>query len=165
MSSSMSGTIGTIIAIVFALTVIFVRVKASNQPTNARKIIIPPLGMSTGFLMFVAPETHFPWLYALIALLCGFILSYPLIVTSQMYRSENGHIYLKRSKSFIVILLVLLVIRVVLHSYVERYVSLVQTGAIFFVLAFGMLLPWRIGMYLRYRRLVRVRESNKVVVS
>jgi len=153
MSSSMLGIVSTVVAVVFALMVIFVRIKTSNRPTSARKIIIPPLGMSTGFLMFVAPQTHFPWTYALFALCIGFILSYPLIATSQMYRAADNQIYLKRSKSFIVILLVLLFVRTILHNYVEAYVSLPQTGAIFFVLAFGMLLPWRVGMYLQFMRL------------
>jgi membrane protein CcdC involved in cytochrome C biogenesis len=115
--------------------------------------MIPPLGMSTGFLMFLAPQMRVPWIYALAALTAGLFLSYPLIATSHMQKID-GYIYLKRSKSFIIILLTLLVLRLILHSYVEEYVTIPQTGALFFILAFGMILPWRIAMLFRYRKIL-----------
>jgi membrane protein CcdC involved in cytochrome C biogenesis len=145
--------IGTAVAVVFALTVIFVRLRAGKRPTNARKILIPPVAMSTGFLMYVFPFTREPVLYALAAICAGCLFSYPLIATSHFYVGEDG-IYLKRSRAFIYILLGLLVVRIALHSVVENYVDVYQTGSLFFCLAFGMLVPWRIAMYVRYRRLL-----------
>ncbi|KPV44794.1 hypothetical protein AN477_05720 [Alicyclobacillus ferrooxydans] len=142
-----------------ALIVIVVRLKASQKPTNARKILIPPLGMSTGFLMFVAPQTHMPWHYAVLAFLVGCLFAYPLIASSRMFVDGND-VYLKRSPAFILVLLGLLVLRIVLHTYVEQYVTIVQTGAIFFILAFGMLLPWRIAMFMEYRKLSRQRDLS-----
>lgn len=153
--------ITTILAGCLALGVIFIRLRASKRPTNARKILIPPLGMSTGFLMFVAPQTHVPWLYAGLAFVVGLCLSYPLIATSHMH-VVGPDVFLKRSPAFIVVLLVLLVLRTVLHDYVQEYVSLAQTGALFFILAFGMLLPWRIAMYGEYRRLFRDAPESKL---
>jgi membrane protein CcdC involved in cytochrome C biogenesis len=52
-----------------------------------------------------------------------------------------------------VILLALLAVRLAARSWVERYIDTVQTGSLLFLLASGMLLPWRIVMYLRYRSL------------
>lgn len=157
--------ISSIIAICMALTVIAVRLKASQKPTNARKILIPPVGMSTGFLMFFAPQTHVPWHYLVLAVLVGLLFSYPLIATSRMY-SEGEEVYLKRSPAFILVLLGLLVIRMVLHGYLEQYVTIPETGALFFVLAFGMLLPWRIAMFAEYRKLTRSEElSGSAVVG
>lgn len=152
--------LSSIILVVFALTVIFVRLKASRKPTNARKIIIPPLGMSTGYLMFIAPQTHVSLLYAGIALLVGFLLSYPLILTSRMYRSGD-EVYLKRSPAFVVVLLALVVCRIILHSYVESFISIPQTGALFFILAFGMLVPWRVAMLWEYRKLKNEGADSK----
>lgn len=138
--------------VVFALAVIFIRIKAAAKPVNAKKILIPPLGMSTGFFMFVYPPVRIPWEWGIAAFLAGAVLfSYPLIHTSKFIVSE-GEIYLQRSKAFIFILLALLVIRMTAHGYVEEYVSLEQTAAIFFILAFGMLLPWRLAMYVRFRK-------------
>ena len=39
----------TVGMLVMALLAIFIRMKASHRPVTIRKIIIPPLGMSTGF--------------------------------------------------------------------------------------------------------------------
>lgn len=144
----------------FALSVIGIRLKAAGRPTSERKIIIPPLGMSTGFAMFFFPYMRVPFTWGMSAFLAGAVFfAYPLIRTSR-FEAVDGRIYLKRSKAFIVILLVLLVIRLILHDYVERYVSLGQTGALFFLLAFGMLLPWRLAMLARYRKAARALEAD-----
>ncbi|RIV26733.1 cytochrome c biogenesis protein CcdC [Alicyclobacillaceae bacterium I2511] len=152
----------SLIAVVMALAVLFIRLKASQKPTNVKKIMLPPIGMSTGFLMFVVPQTHIPWLYALAAFLVGVMFSYPLILSSKMFIQE-GLVYLKRSPAFIVVLLSLLVIRIVLHSYVEAYVTIPQTGALFFILAFGMLSPWRLAMLRRFSTLNKLERQDLVV--
>ncbi|MCL6517280.1 cytochrome c biogenesis protein CcdC [Alicyclobacillus sp.] len=160
MSNHLGQIISTLITVLFALTVIVVRTRGSNKPVNAKKILIPPLGMSTGFLMFLAPETRDPWLYAGLAFAAGVVLSYPLILTSKMH-IVDGEIRLRRSKGFPLILLGLLALRIALHQYVEEYVTIIQTGSLFFILAFGMILPWRIAMFLRYRRLVRELKADR----
>lgn len=143
-------TLGTL---AMALLAIFVRTRASRRPATAAKIIMPPLGMSTGFLMFVVPATRIPVLWGVAAFLAGAVLfSYPLIRSSKLEISA-GQIYVQKSKQFIFVLLGLLLIRLALHSYIEEYISIPQTGALFFILAFGMLLPWRIAMFLRFRKL------------
>ena len=141
----------TAVIIAFALSVIAVRLRAQKRPTSARKIAMPPLGMSTGFLMFLSPVMRIPYSYAIAAFLAGCLFSLPLIASSRM-ELVDGDIYLKRSSAFVIVLLALLVIRVALHSYIERYITIPQTGAVFFILAFGMLLPWRVAMYVRYRQ-------------
>ena len=60
---------------------------------------------------------------------------------------------MRRSKAFLWILLGLVAVRLVARSWVEQYVDPLQTGALFFVLAFGMILHWRVRMYLQYREL------------
>jgi membrane protein CcdC involved in cytochrome C biogenesis len=140
-------------SIVVAILVLFVRLRASAKPMTIMKIIMPPIGMSTGFLMFVAPIMRIPWIWAAEAFMVGVIcFSYPLIRTSRFDQQESG-IYMLRSKAFVWILLFLLVIRLVLHQYVEEYITIYQTGAVFFILAFGMLLPWRIWMYREFKLL------------
>jgi membrane protein CcdC involved in cytochrome C biogenesis len=133
------------------------RIRETQRPVTAAKILIPPLGMSTGFLMFLAPQTRVPFTWGLLAFLTGALfLAYPLVHTSALTRSGDS-ILLKRSRAFLVILLGLVAVRIAARSYVEQYVDAVQTGSLFFLLAFGMLLPWRVVMYLRYRELVRPR--------
>lgn len=145
--------VSTVIIVVGAIAVIFIRLHAARKPTSSRKILIPPLGMATGFLMFIVPMMRIPLTYAIIAFLFGSLFSIPLITTSKMLR-QDGDVYLKRSPAFIIVLLALLVIRLALHTFIEQYITVPQTGAIFFILAFGMLLPWRLVMYGRYRKFV-----------
>jgi membrane protein CcdC involved in cytochrome C biogenesis len=144
----------TLGAVFMALMVIFIRLKASARPVTVRKIWIPPLGMSTGFAMFVVPEVRFPWWWAVAAFLAGwFIFAYPLI-RSTRFEERDGQIYAQRSKSFAFILLGLLLIRTLLHEVINQYVSVPQSGGLFFILAFGMILHWRVFMYKHYTQML-----------
>ena len=146
----------TIIATLAGSAAVLVwRIRETQRPVTAKKILIPPLGMATGFSMFLVPQTRIPFTWGLAAFLAGaFFLSYPLVHTLTLTRSGDA-VLLKRSRAFLVILLALVAIRIAARSYVERYIDTVQTGSLFFLLAFGMLLPWRVVMYLRYRALTR----------
>lgn len=152
--------VAPIAACIMALIAIFVRIKAADKPTNAKKILIPPLGMSTGFLMFLYPPVHIPWSWAIASFLIGALfLSIPLIQTSK-FELIDGQVYLKRSKAFIIILFVLFIIRMSLHTYIEHMISYYQTASLFFILAFGMLLPWRLAMYIQYKKLLSKAEDS-----
>ncbi|BCG56956.1 CcdC family protein [Paenibacillus sp. URB8-2] len=145
----------TLGALLMALMVIFIRLKSSDRPVTIRKILIPPLGMSTGFMMFVVPEVRVPLWWALAAFLAGwFIFAYPLMKTTTFHEKE-GLIYAKRSKSFFFVLLGLLLVRTLLHEFIDRYISIPQSGGLFFILAFGMIVHWRVFMLKRYRSLVQ----------
>jgi membrane protein CcdC involved in cytochrome C biogenesis len=131
------------------------RFHETRRPITLPAIVIPPLGMSTGFGMFFAPQMRFPFWWGVIAFLAGAVLfAAPLARTSKLERQGNT-IMMRRSPAFIVILLVLVAIRFALRSYIDQFISPLQTGALFFVLAFGMILRWRVGMWLAYRRLTR----------
>ncbi|TGB00476.1 cytochrome c biogenesis protein CcdC [Sporolactobacillus shoreae] len=145
--------IGLSIGVLFAGLVIFIRLKASKKPTNAKKLLLPPVFMLTGFLMFIEPKTWIPFWEAGIAFLVGMAFSFFLIKTSKFERVGND-VYLKRSKAFAFILIGLLLVRTVMKLAMEQAVSLPQTASFFFILALGMLLPWRLSMYLTYRRLL-----------
>lgn len=137
-----------------AAAVLSWRVRETKSPVTAKKILVPPLAMSTGFFMFVVPEARVPISWALGAFAAGALFfAYPLVRTSELARVGDA-IMLRRSRAFLWILLGLVAARLVLRSYVEDLVSPMQTGALFFVLAFGMILPWRLLMYRRYRQIV-----------
>ncbi|MUT65146.1 CcdC family protein [Paenibacillus sp. NEAU-GSW1] len=141
---------------------IFMRIRAGKQPTSLRKIIIPPMGMATGFMMFAFPFMHIPFLWGLSAFGTGMLIfAFPLIVTTRLERIESD-IYVKRSKAFIFIMVTLFMIRLSLHSVVEQYMSIPQTGAIFYLLAFGMIIPWRLAMVSDYVRLSKAETANEL---
>jgi membrane protein CcdC involved in cytochrome C biogenesis len=129
------------------------RVQEGRTAVTLRKIIIPPLGMATGFCMFIAPPFRIPWLWALCAFLLGATaLAYPLVRTSRLVRDGEA-IMMQRSNAFFLVVIVLALIRILAHTYIDRYIDIRQTGALFFILAFGMILHWRLRMLLEYRQL------------
>lgn len=131
------------------------RVREGRTPVTLRKIVAPPLGMSTGFCMFIAPICRIPWLWALGAFLLGaLVLAWPLIRTTRL-KVQGDTVTMHRSNSFFIVLVVLAVIRIAAHSYFDTFLSVPQTGALFFVLAFGMILHWRTNMFFEYRRVTR----------
>jgi membrane protein CcdC involved in cytochrome C biogenesis len=141
-------------SVVGAAVVMAWRVSEGRTPVTARKIIIPPLGMATGFCMFFAPPFRVPLLWAACAFLLGATaLAYPLLRTSRLVR-EGNTIMMKRSNAFFLVVIVLAVIRIFARTWIDRYIDIRQTGALFFILAFGMILHWRLRMYFQYRQLV-----------
>ena len=146
-----------ITTLVGASAVIAWRIRETRTPVSARKIIVPPLGMSTGFAMFVMPAFRIPWMWAGGAFVAGLtIFSYPLLRSSRLWR-DGDVIMMQRSKAFLAILVALVAVRLALRGYVEDVLSPQQSAAVFFVLAFGMILRWRVAMWREYRRLVSVR--------
>ncbi len=153
----------TVGLLVIALTAILVRSRTNHRPVNVKKILIPPLGMSTGFFMFVVPDFRVSWLWALGAFIVGwFIFSYPLIRGTR-FEHNGTDVVVQRSKSFLFILIGLLMIRLLLHRFIEHYITIPQTAGVFFILAFGTLLHWRLDMFRKYRKITAAVDSEPTV--
>lgn len=129
------------------------RLREARTAVRLRKIVIPPLGMATGFSMFFVPafRIHFEWA-ALAFFLGAAVLSWPLVLTTRLER-RNGVIMMKRSSAFLLVILVLAVIRFAARGYFDTILTTSQTGGIFFVLAFGMIVVWRGKLLYDFRRL------------
>jgi membrane protein CcdC involved in cytochrome C biogenesis len=128
------------------IAVLMWRVRETRVPLTRKAIVIPPLAMSTGFGMFIVPQTRVPWLWVATTLLLGaFVFSVPIIRSSRL-ELRDGVVYMKRSRAFLLILVVLLGVRLALHDYIGHLVSPLQTAALFYLLAFGMIARWRFGM-------------------
>ena len=129
------------------------RIREGRTAVTARKIIIPPMGMATGFCMFFAPAFRVPLLWAAIAFIIGAVLlAWPLLATSRLVRDGDA-IMMKRSGAFFAVVVVLFAIRYFARGYFDSIMTLEQTAALFFVLAFGMILRWRLSMLREYRLL------------
>lgn len=152
-------TIGAAMMGTFA---IIVRMKAIKKPASVKKIIIPPIMMSTGFLMFLYEPTHLPLARIVAPLMVGAAASYLLIRTSR-FEIHNGDIYMKRSKLFIFLLLGLLIVRVLIKLVMGEQIHLAQMAGMFFLLAYGMILPWRIAMLLMFRK--KQQEVNEPIMD
>lgn len=145
-----TSAVGSLVGLVAVMTW---RVREARTAVTVRKIIIPPLGMATGFCMFFAPEFRVPLLWAGIAFLTGaLLLAYPLLITSRLERTGDA-IMMKRSNAFFLVVVALAAIRYFARGYLDSIVSLQQSAGLFFILAFGMILRWRLKMLSEYRTL------------
>ncbi|WHZ04987.1 cytochrome c biogenesis protein CcdC [Neobacillus sp. YX16] len=144
-------SIGAVFMGIFAL---IVRMKAAKKPTNVKKIILPPVFMSSGAFMYVVPQFRLTGMEIIEVVILGMLFSILLIKTSKFEIREN-EIYLKRSKAFIYILVGLLIVRIALKSILSTTIDFGELSGMFFLLAFSMIVPWRVAMYLDYKNLYR----------
>jgi membrane protein CcdC involved in cytochrome C biogenesis len=152
--------ISLITSIAGAIAVMVWRVRETRTAVSARKIILPPLGMATGFSMFVMPAFRVPWTWAGAAFLIGAIgLAYPLLRTSRLVR-EGEIVMARRSHAFLAVVILLAGVRVAARGYLDTALSVQQTAALFFILAFGMIVRWRTEMFFQYRAIINQPRSS-----
>jgi membrane protein CcdC involved in cytochrome C biogenesis len=129
------------------------RLREARSAVSLKKIVMPPLGMATGFSMFVLPAFRIPWAWAGLAFLIGAVaLAWPLLLTTRLERQGQA-IMMKRSSAFLAVILVLAAIRFLARGFFDAILTGQQTAGVFFILAFGMIVIWRGKMLLDYRRL------------
>ncbi|MDY0405790.1 cytochrome c biogenesis protein CcdC [Virgibacillus sp. 179-BFC.A HS] len=142
----------TFVFVFMATTMIFVRMKAAKKPASVKKIILPPIFMSTGSLMFLFPQFHVSLAEVAEAIIVGMIFSIFLIKTSN-FEVRNQDIYLIPSKAFVFILVGLLIVRTVAKLVMGKSVSIGETSGMFFLLALGMIVTWRLAMLYKFKKL------------
>ncbi len=136
------------------------RAHEARRVVTLRSILIPPIGMATGFSMFAVPATRVPLAWALAALALGaLVFAIPLIRTSRLVRQDD-QILVQRSRAFVAILLALVAVRFGLRTWIEQYISPLQTGALFFLLAFGAVVRWRVEMLFEYQSITALDASR-----
>jgi membrane protein CcdC involved in cytochrome C biogenesis len=142
-----------LVSIIGLIGVLIWRTREARGAVSIRKIVIPPLGMATGFSMFAVHAFRVPWLWAGVAFAAGAVaLAYPLLLTSRLVR-EGDVIMMQRSNAFFAVILGLAAIRLLARGYLDTVLTAQQTAALFYLLAFGMIVRWRVQMFLEYRKL------------
>src|SRR5699024_12777137 len=76
-----------------------------------------------------------------------------LLIKFSIFEIKDGDIYLIPSKAFAFILFGLLFIRIVIKIIIGSHISLGETSGMFFLLAFGMIISWRLAMLYKYKKL------------
>jgi membrane protein CcdC involved in cytochrome C biogenesis len=147
-----------------AVAVMFIRIKSSAKPATAKKIILPPIFMSTGALMFFVPMFQVTGAEFLEAITVGMFFSIFLIKTSK-FEIRGNEIYLKRSKAFVFILIGLLVLRIGMKTILSSSIDYGSLSGMFWILAFGMIVPWRVAMYLSFRKLSKQLDPQQVQMN
>ena len=115
-------------SLVGASGVLVWRVQEGRTAVTAKKILIPPIGMASGFCMFLVPDFRFPLLWAACAFLLGAVVfAYPLLRTSRLVR-DGEVIMMQRSNIFFVVVIALAAIRILAHSTIDRFVDVRADG-------------------------------------
>lgn len=144
--------LSSVVAVCMAIGVMFLRLKAAKKPITLKKIILPPFFMSTGAIMYLLPEFRLTALEMLEAISVGLIFSIFLIKTYK-FEVRGEEVYLKTSKAFICISVGSLAVRVGLKGYLSQSIGLGELSGMFFLLAFSMIVSWRIAMYRSFIKL------------
>lgn len=144
--------LSSIIALCMAVGMMFLRLKSAKKPVTLKKIVLPPIFMSTGACMYFLPEFRLTSSEILEAVIVGLFFSIFLIKTSK-FEIRGKDIYLIPSKAFIFILVGLLAVRLGMKEYLSQSIDLGQLSGMFFLLAFAMIVSWRIGMYRSFIKL------------
>lgn len=140
-----------VFAFLMGIGVIIVRMKAQKFPVNEKKIILPPFFMATGALMYVVPYFRLTGTEILECIIMGVLFSTILIWTSR-FEIQGSEIYMKRSKAFPIILISLLLIRTVIKIFISNQIDPGEIAGMFFLLAFCMIVPWRIAMLYKFKK-------------
>jgi membrane protein CcdC involved in cytochrome C biogenesis len=139
------------------------RLREARRAVSLKKIVIPPLGMATGFSMFLVPAFRIPWAWAGLAFAIGAVLlAWPLLLTTRLERQGEA-IMMKRSSAFLIVLLALAAIRFLARGYFDTILTAQQTAGMFFILAFGMIVIWRGKMLMDFRKLTAARWETSAV--
>jgi membrane protein CcdC involved in cytochrome C biogenesis len=129
------------------------RLREVRTAVSLRKIVIPPLGMATGFSMFLVPAFRVPWAWAGAAFLIGLVVfAWPLLLTTRLIRQGDA-IMMKRSNAFLAVLFLLAAVRFLARGYFDTILTVQQSAGLFFILAFGMIVCWRTKLLIDFRRL------------
>ncbi|MGG0240753.1 cytochrome c biogenesis protein CcdC [Bacillus rhizoplanae] len=142
----------SIVALFMAIGMMIIRLKSAKKPVSLKKIVLPPIFMSTGACMYILPEFRLTTSEIWEAVIVGLFFSIFLIKTSK-FEIRGKDIYLIPSKAFIVILVGLLAVRIGMKEYLSQSIDLGQLSGMFFLLAFAMIASWRVGMYRSFMKL------------
>lgn len=142
----------TIGALFMGVMVLFIRLRAQKKPVTAKKIIIPPIAMSTGALMFLFEEFRIEPIQIAEAALIGVLFSTVLIFTSK-FEVRDSIIFMKQSKAFPFILIGLLIVRIIMKLVFANSLDVGELGGMFYIVAFSMILPWRLAMLVKFKKL------------
>lgn len=147
----------SILAIFMGIGVIIWRNNETKTPLYLKKIIIPPIMMSTGALMFVFPYFRLAETQILEAIGVGLVFSTLLLFTTK-YERKGEELFVKPSKLFPIILVGLLVIRTAMKQVMSVNTTPGEIGGMFFLLAFTMIVIWRSSMLINYMKFKKSRQ-------
>lgn len=144
---------GMIVAIFMTIFWNLYRVRETMRPITIKKIVLPPIFMSTGAFMYVVPAFRLSYIDIIEAVILGAICSIFLIKTSK-FEIKDKQVYLQRSKAFLIVILCLFIVRTGIKSVLSTEIDYGELSGMFFLVAFVMIVIWRVSMFINYKKMV-----------
>ncbi|CAG9610138.1 CcdC protein domain-containing protein [Pseudoneobacillus rhizosphaerae] len=142
-----------LIIIIFVAAFIFYRqIISMYKPIKGKgvRILVTLFLLTPGWSLIMNPNAEVAPLEVTIALLFGFLLSIPLILTTGYERREDGSIYVKKSLAFIFLFLTLFAIRWTLRGIIDMDSD--SRMKLFFITACAYLIPWKVLSFYKFRK-------------
>jgi len=152
----MNGSTFYMMIAAIAALVLWRRTRSMYRPIQGSgiRLLIPLLFMFPGLTLLFNPDVNEPaWAFGA-AFGLGIVLSIPLIWTTNYEVREDNQIYTQKNWGFIAVFLGILVIRFLLRQELSA-MDPQSTMALFMMVAYGYLIPWRVVSFIKYRRLSR----------
>lgn len=151
----MNGNSFYLIIVVIAALVLWRRTRSMYRPIRGSgiRLLIPLLFMLPGVSLIFNLDVYEPaWEYG-VALGLGMVLSIPLIWTTNYEVREQNLIYAQKNWGFVVAFIGIVLIRFLLR---QELTDMEPQGkmALFMMMAFGYIIPWRIVSFIKFRRVV-----------
>ncbi|WP_397539055.1 CcdC protein domain-containing protein [Rummeliibacillus pycnus] len=148
-----------VIVIIVAVLVLWRRTRAMYRPVkgNGTRLLLPILFLLVPCMPIILnPKANVDGWELICAAIFGFLLSIPLIWTTNYEFRSDQHIYAVRNKSFMITFLMIFIIRFLLRDYL-KWLGPDAEAALFITVALGYILPWRIISFIKFRQLYKSR--------
>ncbi|GFZ81516.1 hypothetical protein GCM10008018_29090 [Paenibacillus marchantiophytorum] len=153
--------IGYGIGAVIIILVIWLRTRGKSRPIRNKGIgmLTPVVLLLVVFGFSISSLTHIPdhpfHLPALWEILCAGVLGVGLgsimLYHTGYEKREDGLVYAKKNKNFKYVLIAIIVLRVALSQYFKS-LDYTEFTLLTMVMAYLYICVWRIGSFLKYRR-------------
>lgn len=149
----MNGNSIYIIIFAIAALVLWRRTRSMYRPIRGSgiRLLIPILFMLPGASLIFNLNAGEPmWVYGA-ALGLGIVFSVPLIWTTNYEVREDNQIYSKKNWGFVAAFVGIVLIRFLLRQELSG-MDPQEKLAVFMMVAFGYIIPWRIVSFIKFRR-------------
>jgi membrane protein CcdC involved in cytochrome C biogenesis len=141
-----------IIIILVAAFIFYRQIISMYKPIKGKgvRILVTLFLLAPGWSLIMNPNAEVAPLEVVIAIIFGFLLSIPLILTTGYERREDGRIYVKKSLAFIFLFLTLFAIRWTFRGIIDMDSD--SRMKLFFITACAYLIPWKVLSFYKFRK-------------
>jgi membrane protein CcdC involved in cytochrome C biogenesis len=154
-------TVIYVMIVAIAALILWRRTRSMYRPVRGSglRLLTPMLFMTPGLSLVFNSNISVPAGAYGVALGLGMVLSIPLIWTTNYEVREDNLIYAKKNWGFVVAFVGIVLIRLLLR---QEFTGMDPHGkiALFMMVAFGYIIPWRIVSFIKFRRLVSQTVSD-----